>query len=108
MGQVSRPVYKLNPSFRHNYAVMTAADWIRWSAPTLRFVWNEYTVEFWSEKLEARDHPQNLSRDGRTMLKCMSKKQGETVKGIRLNQNMEKREPRVKVTARRVSLAEQA
>jgi predicted RecB family endonuclease len=64
-------------------------------------------TEFWSENLEARDHLQNLSREGKTTLKRMSKKQGETVNGIRLNQNMEKREPRVKVTAQRVSLPEQ-
>ena len=56
-------------------------------------------AEFWSENLVARDHLQNLSRDGKTILKCLSKKQGATVNGIRLNQNMEKREPRVKVTA---------
>jgi hypothetical protein len=37
----------------------------------------------------------------------MSKKQGETVNGTRLNQNMGKRESRVKVIARRISLPEQ-
>jgi predicted RecB family endonuclease len=64
-------------------------------------------IEFWSENLEARDHLQNLRREEKAILKCMSKKQGETVNGIRLNQNMENGESRVKVIARRVSLPEQ-
>ena len=57
--------------------------------------------------MEARDHLQNLRREENSILKCMSKKQGETVNGIRLNQNMGKRESRVKVIARRISVPEQ-
>jgi hypothetical protein len=69
-------------------------------------VWNEYRVLV--GKTGGERSPANPSREGKTILKCMSKKHGETVNGTRLNQNKEKKGPRVNVIARRVSLPKQA